>query len=139
VSSRKSSLCRYAMAFVIIIGAALCCLSPAARAGGVSVGFGVDLGPGYGPPPPVAYQPPPVAVAPPPVVVEAAPAPAPVVVERPPQVEVYSAPVVVEQRSRVFYYYPSYHSTSSYSYSHREVTRSDYGDSSRYREDYYEY
>jgi hypothetical protein len=137
VSSRKSSVCRYAMAFVIIIGAALWCLSPAAHAGGVSVGFGVDLGPGYGPPPPVAYQPPPVAVAPPPMVVEAAPAP--VVVERPPQVEVYSAPVVVEQRSRVFYYYPSYHSTSSYSYSHREVTRSDYGDSSRYREDYYEY
>ncbi len=141
MSKRKCSIYRYALALVIILGAAVWSMSPAAHAGGVSFGVGVDLSPGYVPlPPPPAYQTPPAAyVAPPeaeyapsaPAMVQ--PAPPPVVVERTPPV-VYSPPVVVERRtSSYYYYYPSYH------YTQRVETRTDYYGRSHYNEEYYEY
>ncbi|MGC9196714.1 MAG: hypothetical protein ACP5IL_14865 [Syntrophobacteraceae bacterium] len=120
----------------VLVGLALCLMPDWAHAGGVSVGFGFDVGSGYAPPPPVAYEPPPVvdAAPAPPVVVEPQ-APPPVVVDRPPPSMSYGAPVVVEQRSKVLYYYPSYRPY----YSHRVETRSEYWDGGRYREDYYQY
>ncbi len=123
VGNRRCSICRYAAAFFITLGFAVCIMSPDAYAGGVHFGFGIDASPGYAEPPEVVYQPgvvvertpppPPVVVErtppPPPIVVERRPPPPPVVFRRAPDVVVHEAPVVVERRSRTYYYYrPSY-------------------------------
>ena len=93
---------RYASVLFIILVSAVICISSSAYAGGVYLGFGVDV-----PPPGHAVAPP--EMYPPPVAVERASAPRAVVVGRTPPVVVYDEPVVVERRSSLYYYYrPSY-------------------------------
>ncbi|MGA3112858.1 MAG: hypothetical protein ABSF90_00335 [Syntrophobacteraceae bacterium] len=112
----RCSVWRYAMAVFITLGFAVCWTSSDAYAGGVYLGFGIDVPPpGYAVAPPEVAPPPPVVVErrppPPPVVVQRTPPvvyEAPVVVVRTPPVA-YEAPVVVERRSVYYYYYrPSY-------------------------------
>lgn len=133
----RRSLHLYVLVLFIAMGA-VAGLSSDAFAGGVYLGFGVDVPLGYTPPPPVVEYRPPVVVerTPPPVVVErvsppavvverTAPPPPPVMVRRvesPPAV-VYDTPVVVEKRTTT-YYYPS----SSYQYRsyHEQTERETY-------------
>lgn len=135
--------------FFIALGFAACMLSSDAYAGGVYLGFGVDVpGPGYAVVPPEVYPPPvlvertpppPVVVErrlPPRVVVERTPPPPPVVVERHRPYVVYEEPAVVERRSTVSYYYhPSY----QYRSYRVEAERGYYRQSSRDWEDNCEY
>ncbi len=113
-------------------------LTSDAFAGGVYLGFGVDVPLGYTPPPPpvVEYRPPVVVertpvppvvverVAPPAVVVERT-APPPVMVRRvdPPPAVVYDAPVVVEKRTTTYYYPASSYQYRSY---HEQTERETY-------------
>jgi hypothetical protein len=116
VGKWRCSICRYVAAIFITLGFAVYCMSSDAYAGGVHLGFGIDV-----PPPGYAVAPPEV-VYPPPIVVERRAPPPPVVVERRPPV-VYDEPVVVERRSVYYYYRPSYQYHSYHVETGREYYR----------------
>jgi hypothetical protein len=149
MGNRRKSKCRYVLVFSIALGLSACAMPSHARAGGVYLGFGVDVpGPGYAVAPPEVYPPPvvverrppppPVVVErrPPPVVFERTPPPPPVVVERRRPYIAYEEPTVVEHRSSVYYYYHPSYQYRSYNV---ETERNYYRQSSRDWEDDCEY
>lgn len=137
VEKRKYSQCCYALVLCISLGALICSLPSDAAAGGVYLGFGVDVPlPGRVVVPPPEVYPPPVAyerVRPvEPVVVEQVPPPVVVRHAPPPPAVVYEAPVVVERRSTVYYYPQTYPQYRTYQ---QETERTYYRQSSRTWED----
>ena len=103
----------YALVFFVVLGSAVCFLPSKVYAGGVYLGFGVDVpSPGTVVAPPVPVYHPPVVVERtpqyPPVVVERTAPPPPVVIRRTAPAVVYDGPVVIERHTTVTYYPPSY-------------------------------
>lgn len=133
MENRRCARCCFALLLCIAIGS-VCVMPSDAAAGGVYLGFGVDVPlPGRTVVPPPEDYPPPFAVErvrpAPPVVVERTPPP--VVVHQAPPTVVYEGPVVVERRSTV-YYYPSSYQYRTY---HEETEREYYRQRSRTWED----
>jgi len=149
MGNRRKSRCRYILVFSIALGLAACAMSSDAYAGGVYLGFGVDVpGPGYAVAPPEVYPAPvvverrppspPVVVErrPPPVVFERTPPPPPVVVERGRPYVVYEEPAVLVRSPSVYYYY---HPSCQYRSYSVETERNYYRQRSRDWEDDGEY